>query len=111
MRKTSEIYLGHILESIALIDRRMKDITHERFMSDVDLQDMVVRRLEIIGEAVRNLPKDYRSRHADINWDDPAGMRSALIHAYFEVDFDIVWDTIATDLPLFKKQIQKLLEQ
>lgn len=78
-------------------------------MDNIDLQDMIVRRLEIIGEAVRNLPQEFRQQHSEIDWQNPAGMRSALIHGYFDVDLTIVWDTIGKDLPPFKKQIQKLL--
>ena len=111
MIKTLDVFLHHILESIDLIEKRMKDVTHEQFMDDIDLQDMIIRRLEIIGEAIRNLPKGFREKHAHINWQDPAGMRSALIHAYFEVDLDVVWDTVMNDLPPFKKQIQTLLEE
>jgi uncharacterized protein with HEPN domain len=109
MTKTPDVFLRHILQSIDLIEKRMKNITQEQFMNDIDLQDMTIRRLEIIGEAIRNLPKDFRNQHAHINWQDPAGMRSALIHAYFNVDLDVVWDTVKNDLSPFKKQIQELL--
>lgn len=109
--KQPDIFLHDILDSIELIEKRMKNVTHDRFMHDVDLQDMVVRRLEIIGEAVRNLPKEFRVKHADIDWQSPAETRSALIHGYAYVDFNIVWDTITNDLPPFKEQITKLLEE
>lgn len=111
MTKTPEVFLNHILESIELIEKRKEHVTYQTFIDDVDLQDMIIRRLEIIGEAIRNLPKDFREKYPYINWQDPAGMRSALIHAYFEVDLDIVWDTITNDLPPFKQQIQKLIEE
>lgn len=108
--KQPDIFLHDILDSIELIERRMKHVTHERFIHDVDLQDMVIRRLEIIGEAVRYLPKEFRGKHANIDWQSPAETRSALIHGYAYVDFTIVWDTITNDLPPFKEQIKKLLE-
>ena len=88
----------------------MKNIKYEKFAENIDLQDMVIRRLEIIGEAVRALPREYRHEHSHIDWQDPAGMRSALIHAYFEVDLSVVWDTIINDLPPFKDKINVLLE-
>lgn len=109
--KQPDIFLHDILDSIELIEKRMEDVTHDRFMHDVDLQDMIVRRLEIIGEAVRNLPKEFRVKHATIDWQSPADTRSALIHGYAYVDFNIVWDTISNDLPPFKEQITKLLEE
>lgn len=106
-----DIFLHDMLDSIELIERRMKNVTYDRFMHDVDLQDMVVRRLEIIGEAVRNLPKEFRGKHTDIDWQSPAETRSALIHGYAYVDFNVVWDTIINDLPPFKEQIKKLLKE
>ena len=109
--KEPTILLEHILESIDLIEKRIKNITHDKFINDVDLQDMVIRRLEIVGEAVRNLPRDFRETHSSINWQHPANMRSVLIHGYLNVDLDIVWNTILHDLPPFKKQVQRLLKE
>ena len=111
MTKTPDIFLQHILESIDLIEKRVKGVTFQEFDKNVDLQDMVIRRLEIIGEAVRNLPNEFRQKYYSVNWQDPAGMRSALIHAYFEVDLSVVWDTTINDLPPFKKRIKHLLEE
>lgn len=111
MKKTPDIFLQHILESIELIEKRVRNVTFQEFDENIDLQDMVIRRLEIIGEAVRNLPHEFRQGHSNVNWQDPAGMRSALIHAYFEVDLSVVWNTITNDLPPFKTQIKKLLEE
>ena len=110
MTKTPDIFLRHVVESIGLIERRTKNVTYKQFVEDIDLQDMVIRRLEIIGEAVINLPKEYRQEHSHIDWQDPAGMRNALIHAYFEVDPSIVWDTITNDLPPFKEKVIDLLK-
>lgn len=109
MMKEPDIFLQHILESIDLIEKRMKNVSFEEFIDDVDLQDMVIRRLEVIGEAVRNLPKEFRQKHSSIAWQNPADMRSVLIHGYFQVDLDIVWNTVSSDLPPFKKEIKKLL--
>lgn len=111
MIKEPQIFLQHILESIELIEKRIKNSTQEKFINDIDLQDMIIRRLEIIGEAVRNISKDFRKDHSEINWQNPADMRSPLIHGYFQVDLNIVWDTITNDLPLFKRQIEKLFEE
>lgn len=79
------------------------------FGEDIDLQDMVIRRLEIIGEAVRNLPQEFRNTYPHVNWQNPAGMRSVLIHAYFDVDLGVVWDTIKNDLPTLKQQVKRSL--
>lgn len=111
MTKEPTVYLKHIIESIDLIERRMKDVDREEFLEDVDIQDMIVRRLEMIGESVRNLSKEFRESHPKANWQGPADMRSALIHGYLEVDYKVVWDTVNNDLPRFKQQIIQLLGQ
>ena len=109
MTKELEIFLRDILESIELIEKRMNGITYDNFIGNIDLHDMVIRRLEIIGEAVRNLPKEFRQKHPNIDWQSPADMRSVLIHGYFGIDLKVVWDTISNNLPPFKKQIKNLL--
>jgi uncharacterized protein with HEPN domain len=83
---------------------------YKEFVEDIDMQDLVIRTLEIIGEVVRDLPKEFRETHSSVNWQDPANMRSALIHGYLEVDPSIVWDTVVNDLPKFKEEIKKLLK-
>lgn len=111
MIKEPNIILQFILQKIELIEKRIKDTNRQKFIEDIDLQDMTIRRLEVIGEAVRSLPKKFREKYPDVNWKDPADMRSALIHGYLEVDLDVVWDTIIHDLPTFKEKIKKLLEE
>ena len=71
----------------------------------------MIRRLEIIGEAVKNLPADFKKKKSSIPWQNIAGMRDFLIHEYFGVDLDLVWQTVKKDLPEFKKQILKLLDK
>lgn len=110
MAKELHILLQHILESIELIEKRMKNVTYKEFAADVDLQDMIIRRLEVIGEAVRNLPQEFRQKYSGIDWQSPAAMRSVLIHGYFQVDLNVVWDTIIKDLPPFKKQVEEILK-
>jgi len=109
MSKSPRFFLEHILEAIELIERRIDGVTTERFQSDLDLQDMVVRRVEIIGEAVRNLSKEFRDTHPEINWKGPADMRSQLAHVYFDIDLDIVWDTVTNKLEPLKEGVRKLL--
>jgi len=68
----------------------------------------VVRCLEIIGEATKNIPIDYRNNHPEISWRDMAGLRDVIIHGYFSVDLDIIWEIITKDLPDIKKKITNL---
>lgn len=110
MTKDITFFLQDILDSIEIIEKRMKNVNYQKFIGDIDLQDMVIRRVEIIGEAVRNLPKEFRQKHSKIDWKSPADMRSVLIHGYFGVDLKVVWDTVVNDLPKLKEQIKKILE-
>ncbi len=111
MEKDPKIFLEHILESIDIVDSYISELTFEKFLdSDNQLKDAVVRRLEIIGEATRNLPKNFIEKHKEINWKEAVGMRDKIVHEYFDVDWKIVWDTVLNDLPKFKKQISELLE-
>ncbi len=75
------------------------------------LQDGVIRQIEIIGEAVRHLSPGLRERHSSIPWDDIAGMREQLIHGYFGVDLQTVWDTAKHDIPSFRAEITKILDE
>ena len=111
MEKDPKIFLLHILESIANIEDYTADLTKGDFYDSVEKQDAIVRRLEIIGEATRNLPEGFRKSNPEVPWQDIAGMRSKLIHEYFGVDLDLVWTVVHHDLPPFKRQVEKLLKE
>lgn len=108
MIKDPHVYLEHILESIEWIEKDIEGLTEEQFEQNVPIQDAVVRRFEIVGEAVRNLPEKYKEDHPEVQWHKAMAMRNILTHKYFEVDLKIVWDTATKTLPEFKKQIQIL---
>jgi uncharacterized protein with HEPN domain len=110
MDKDPRIFLEHILESVNWIQSYVLGFSKDDFFSSVEKQDAVLRRLEIIGEAVKNLPDSFKGVHVDIPWRRIAGMRDVLIHEYFEVDLRLVWRTVTDVLPEFKKQIQNLLK-
>jgi len=105
------IYLKHILESINIIENSLKNLTKEQFKSKINVQDSAVRRLEIIGEAVKNLSNETRNKYTQMEWKKIAGMRDVLIHAYFSVDYDLVWNIIKDDLPKLKKNIDRMLKE
>jgi uncharacterized protein with HEPN domain len=75
------------------------------FLDSKQLQDSVIRRIEIIGEAIKNIPGDFKSTHENIPWKEITGMRDILIHQYFGVDLELTWEVIKTDFPILKKQI------
>lgn len=110
MNKDNTVFLKHILESIESIEEYLKDISEKDFLTSQEKQDAVVRRLEIVGEAVRNLPDDFKEQYPDIAWNKAMGIRNILIHNYFGIDLKIVWDTVTKSLPEFKKQIKEILK-
>ena len=107
--KNPKIFLEDILESINRIERYVKGKTKEEFLDNYEKQDAIIKRLEIIGEAVKNIPSEIKKKHPEIPWKDMAGMRNVLIHEYFGVIMGRVWDTAKKDIPKLKKQIQELL--
>lgn len=110
-KKDPKIFLEHILENIEKIENGINGMTKVEFFMDVDTQDATLRRLEVIGEAVRNLPDSFRKKHPKIPWKKIAGMRDILIHEYFGVDMRLVWKIANKDVSKLKKQIVKLLEK
>ena len=86
-------------------------MTKEQFSRDETLKRAFVRGIEVIGEAAKKVPPEFRSRHASIEWRVMAGMRDRLIHDYFGVDYDIVWDVAASKLPELQRQLQEILRQ
>ena len=103
-------FLQDIQNSVEKIFKYTKDISYEEFVSNDMIKDAVERNFEIIGEAVKNLPEDFRSQYPHIPFKQIAGMRDKLIHDYFGVDYEIVWKTIKDKLPQFCKEIIKLIE-
>lgn len=109
MKRDLRVYLDDILESIELIQEYTTNLTEGEFKRAVEVQDAVVRRLEIIGEAVKHIPDDVRKKYPDVPWKKIAGARDIFVHEYFGVRLERVWDTITNDLPPLKVQIEKFL--
>ncbi|MBS3131807.1 DUF86 domain-containing protein [Candidatus Woesearchaeota archaeon] len=104
-------YLKHILDAIADIEGSVKKLAKEKFKRNKDIKDATVRRVEIIGEAVKNISKEFKQKHPEIEWAKIAGTRDIMIHAYFSVDLDIVWEIVKKDLPELKENIKAILEE
>lgn len=109
MKKNPMVFIGHIIESIELIERYSEKLTTETFKKDQGMQDAIIRRLEIIGEAVKNISLTFRTKHPEVPWKQMAGMRDILIHEYFDVDLSLTWVVVKRELPLIKEKLQKLL--
>ncbi len=109
--KSDAVFLHHILDAINRIEQYLAGVSYDHFLQDALLQDGVVRQMEIIGEAARNVSKGLQDAHPELPWDKMIGTRNILIHAYFRVDLFIVWDTTQSDLPRLKQQIEQLLEE
>jgi uncharacterized protein with HEPN domain len=111
MKKDPKVFIGHILESVHLIEKYVDQMSKEDFLKSVNIQDAVIRMLEIIGEAVKNLPLEFRDEYPDIPWRQIAGMRDVLIHAYFGVDLDLTWKVVKSDLPKLKRNVAGILKK
>ncbi len=111
MKKDNLVFLKHILDAINLIEEYLKDKEFQEFTNNHMLQDAVIREIEIIGEATKNLAEDFKNKYPEIPWRQIAGMRDKLIHGYFGVDLDAVWDTATTDVPSLKERLQEILKR
>lgn len=108
--KNIMLYIEDILESIDKIEEYIGEIKKENFYRNTQLQDSVLRRLEIIGEATKNIPFAFRNKHVIVPWKRMAGMRDVLIHEYFGVNLKRVWRVAKKDLPRLKKEILKIIK-
>jgi len=107
--RSEALYLADVRDAIDKIlsyTARGRDV----FLADSMIQDAVLRNIEVIGEAVRGIPAETRAAHAEVPWKDMAGMRDRVIHDYFRVDLDVVWDVVTNDLPPLREQIAAMLK-
>jgi uncharacterized protein with HEPN domain len=102
-------YLKHILVEADYLAARSADLTFAAFVADETLRRAFVRSLEIIGEAAKKVPDDFRASHPSVEWRAMAGMRDRLIHDYFGVDFELVWDVVRNRIPELRMQLTSIL--
>ena len=111
MKKEPLVFIEHILESIKNIENFSQGISKNEFIKDKLRQNAIIRSIEIIGEAVKNLPSNFTKKYSNIPWKGIAGMRDKITHNYFGLDLDTIWDIIKEDIPKLEKQIKEILEK
>jgi len=104
------LFIHDILECIERIEKYVSGLSYDDFIKDDKTKDAVVRNLEIIGEAANQIPMDIRERYKDIPWAQIVGLRYRLIHGYFVVDYDIVWNIIDKEIPDLKIKIKEIFK-
>lgn len=107
-KRPIHLLIEDIADAIERIERFTKDFEYEIFLKDEKTTDAVVRNLEIIGEAASRLPNEFREKYSAIEWEGIVGLRHRIVHDYFGIDLEIIWQIIKNDLPIFKNRIQSI---
>ena len=111
MKRNHKLFVKDILDAIEKIEEFIGNMDFKKFIEDDKTKSAVVRKLEIIGEATKNIPKLIRQKYKELPWSDMAGMRDKIAHFYFGIDYEIVWRVIKERLPEIKPVIQKILNE
>jgi len=110
MKRDNSIYLHHIIDHLSNVTKYLEGFTYSTFLESQLHQDAVIRNLEVCGEGTKKVTADIKDNYPVISWRAIAGMRDKLIHDYFNVDLEIVWETAKSDVPTLVKTIQKILD-
>lgn len=109
-RRDYILFIEDILTCIEKIERYTSKLSFEDFCGNEMVVDAVIRNFEIIGEAVKRIPEEIKKKYPDVAWKEAAGFRDVLIHGYFGIDLEAVWDTLKNNIPSLKKQITRVFE-
>jgi len=102
------LLIGDILDRIDRIERFVADLDRDAFVRDEKTSDAAMRSLEVIGEAANRLPQEFQNEHAEIPWRRIVGLRNRVLHGYFDVDLELVWEILRAELPVLKAQLRAL---
>ena len=111
MKKDDLVFLKHISEFIYCLENIVKKIDEKNFFEEKIYQDAMIRNLELIGEAARNLSEVFKTKYPEIDWRKIIAMRNILIHEYFDTDLETIWITVNEDIPELKEKIIKILNK
>lgn len=111
MSKLPLEYLKHMLEETGFIINGLNKISEDNFYADPILKRAFVRSLEIIGEAAKNIPEDFRNRHDNVEWKSMTRIRDKLIHHYFGIDYSIVWDVVKNEIPILHNKVLTIIQK
>ncbi|HOZ02916.1 MAG TPA: DUF86 domain-containing protein [Candidatus Woesebacteria bacterium] len=111
MKKRPEPFIHHIIDAAAAIEEYLSDCDFELFAKTNIVQDAVLRKIGVIGEACTNLEEGFKQSYPNIPWKKISGMRNRLTHEYWDIDLEIVWTTATVDIPSLKQQLVELLEK
>ena len=109
MKRDSKLFVKDIIDSMESIEKFIGKMTLDELQEDEKTSSAVIRKFEVIGEAVKHIPNKVKEGHKDIQWKSMAGMRDRLIHAYFGIDYNLVWAAIKAEIPKLKPKLKKML--
>ena len=111
MRRDYSLFLKDIIQAMEAIEKFVEGMEFEELVEDDKTSSAVIRKFEILGEAARNIPNWMREKYPLIPWKRMVGMRDRLIHGYFGIDYELVWDAIKVEIPRIKLELEKILKE
>jgi len=109
--RPEKLFLMDIVEAADYIAQFIAEVDYHDFLTDELRKSAVLKKVEVIGEAIKNIPKDFLPHHSEIDWSGFARMRDRTVHGYFGVNYSIVWETVTQEIPLLREQVAEILAQ